>query len=98
MGRLARDLRWRGEGLGELLVGLAVERCWQARRSVGGLALIVDAKGEASRSFYLHYGFWPCLDPRTASTCRWEGKEGSVEGRVGLPRTSKRVTVPKRLV
>ena len=62
MGRLARDLRWQGEGMGELLVGLAVERCLQARQSVGGYALIVDAKGEASRSFYLRYGFQPYLD------------------------------------
>jgi GNAT superfamily N-acetyltransferase len=62
MGRLARDLRWRGEGIGSLLVGLAVERCLQVRQSVGGYALIVDAKGEAAKSFYLHYGFQPYLD------------------------------------
>ena len=52
MGRLARALRWRGEGLGALLLGLAVERCLQAHRSVGGYALIVDAKGEEAKSFY----------------------------------------------
>jgi ribosomal protein S18 acetylase RimI-like enzyme len=62
MGRLARDLRWRGEGLGELLFGLAVERCQRARQSVGGYALIVDAKGEEANSFYRRYGFRPYLD------------------------------------
>ena len=62
MGRLARDLRWRGEGMGALLIGLAVERCQRARQSVGGFALIVDAKGEKAKNFYLRYGFRPYLD------------------------------------
>ena len=62
MGRLARDLRWRGEGMGALLIGLAVERCLRARQSVGGFALIVDAKGEKAKNFYLRYGFRPYLD------------------------------------
>jgi hypothetical protein len=48
--------------LGDLLMGLAVERCEQARQSVGGYALIVDAKGEAAKSFYSRYGFRPYLD------------------------------------
>jgi hypothetical protein len=43
-------------------MGLAVERCEQARQSVGGYALIVDAKGEAAKSFYSRYGFRPYLD------------------------------------
>ena len=62
MDRLARDLRWRGKGLGALLIGLAVERALQARQSVGGYALIVDAKGEKAANFYLCYGFQPYLD------------------------------------
>ena len=62
MVRLARDLRWRGEGMGALLIGLAVERCRRARQSVGGYALIVDAKGEKAKNFYLRYGFRPYLD------------------------------------
>ena len=62
MGRLARALRWRGEGLGALLIGLAVERALQARQSVGGYALIVDAKGEEAKTFYRRYGFRPHLD------------------------------------
>lgn len=62
MGRLARDLRWRREGMGALLIGLAVERCLRARQSVGGYALIVDAKGEKAKNFYLRYGFRPYLD------------------------------------
>ena len=45
-----------------MLIGLAVERARQARQSVGGYALIVDAKGEEVKSFYLRYDFWPYLE------------------------------------
>ncbi|MCP9807145.1 GNAT family N-acetyltransferase [Cyanobium sp. T1B-Tous] len=62
MGRLARDLRWRGQGLGPLLLGLAVQRCLAAQRSVGGYALVVDAKNAAAVAFYGHDGFRPFQD------------------------------------
>ena len=62
MGRLARALRWRGEGLSALLLGLAVERALQARQFVGGYALIVEAKGEEAKNFYRLYGLRPYLD------------------------------------
>ena len=62
MGRLAcRDDR-RGEGLGRLLIGCAVQRCLLARAQVAAYALIVDAKDEAARKFYLRYGFKACID------------------------------------
>ena len=51
MGCLARALPWRGKGLGALPIGLAVERCLQARQSVGGYALSVDANGEEAKCF-----------------------------------------------
>lgn len=57
MGRLARDQRWQGRGIGPLLLGLAVQRCLDAKRSVGGYALIVDAKDAAAKAFYEHHGF-----------------------------------------
>ena len=62
MGRLARDQCWHGQGIGGLLLGLAVQRCLEARRSVGGYALIVDAKAPEARSFYERHGFRPFLD------------------------------------
>ena len=62
MGRLAcRDDR-RGEGLGRLLIGCAVQRCLLARAQVAAYALIVDAKDEVARKFYLRYGFKACID------------------------------------
>jgi ribosomal protein S18 acetylase RimI-like enzyme len=57
MGRLARDQRWQGLGIGPLLLGLAVQRCLDAKRSVGGYALIVDAKDTAAKAFYERHGF-----------------------------------------
>ena len=62
MGRLARDIESRCAGLGEVLLGCAVDRCLHARRLVGAYALLVDAKDEASKSFYQRYGFIACVD------------------------------------
>ncbi|MBM5817496.1 MAG: GNAT family N-acetyltransferase [Cyanobacteria bacterium K_Offshore_surface_m2_239] len=57
MGRLALDLSCRGQGLGSLLLALAVERCLEVRQSIGGYALLVDAKDEVAVQFYAHHGF-----------------------------------------
>lgn len=62
MGRLARKIETRGHHLGELLVGLAVDRCLKARAHVGAYALLVDAKNDKAKSFYQHYGFIACAD------------------------------------
>ncbi len=57
MGRLARELSCRGQGLGSLLLGLAVQRCLEVRQSIGGYALLVDAKDVTAAQFYAHHGF-----------------------------------------
>jgi len=62
MGRLARDIESRRAGLGEVLVGCAVDRCLHARSLVGAYALLVDAKDGKAKSFYERYGFIPCVD------------------------------------
>ena len=62
MGRLACAIESRGAGLGEILIGCAVDRCLHARSLVGAYALLVDAKDEKAKSFYERYGFIPCLD------------------------------------
>ncbi len=62
MGRLACRMDHRGQGLGKLLIGCAVERCLQARKQVAAFALIVDAKSPDAKAFYEHYGFRPCVD------------------------------------
>lgn len=57
MGRLATAVDRRGQGIGRLLMGCAVDRCLKAREQVAAYALIVDAKDAQAKSFYEHYGF-----------------------------------------
>ena len=62
MGRLARATESHGAGLGEVLMGCAVDRCLHARSLVGAYALLVDAKDEKAKLFYTQYGFSTCAD------------------------------------
>lgn len=62
MGRLACCKERRGQGLGRLLIGCAVERCLLARKQVAAYALLVDAKDVTAKKFYEHYGFKSCTD------------------------------------
>lgn len=62
IGRLARSLEHRGDGMGTVLIGLAVDRCLKARVHVGAYALLVHAKSERASAFYQHYGFRVCSD------------------------------------
>lgn len=57
MGRLACAANQQGKGIGKILLGLAVERCLQARKLVAAFALLVDAKDEQAASFYVYFGF-----------------------------------------
>ncbi len=62
MGRLAVDLNYQGQGLGPLLIVDAMKRLQIASQSVGVFALLVDAKDDNAKSFYLKYGFIPLAD------------------------------------
>ena len=55
MGRLAIDQGFQGRGLGGALLADALERAM--RSEIAAYALMVDAKGDAAVSFYLHHGF-----------------------------------------
>jgi GNAT superfamily N-acetyltransferase len=57
IGRLARDERARGQGIGELLVADAVRRILSAGRSVAVFAIVVDAKDDRAAEFYGAFGF-----------------------------------------
>ena len=56
-GRLARDLRVRGQGVGELLLADAVHRILGVGENLAVFAILVDAKDEAARAFYASFGF-----------------------------------------
>lgn len=57
IGRLARDERVRGQGLGGLLIADATRRILGASRSLAVFAIVVDAKDDAAISFYESFGF-----------------------------------------
>lgn len=62
IGRLARDVAFRGQGIGKLLLVDALKRA--SRAEIASLAVIVDAKDDHARQFYIDQGFIPFPDTR----------------------------------
>jgi ribosomal protein S18 acetylase RimI-like enzyme len=56
-GRLARDLRSRGQRMGDILLADAIKRVLAARESLGIYVIVVDALNEKARDFYVSFGF-----------------------------------------
>jgi GNAT superfamily N-acetyltransferase len=66
LGRLAVDQTVQGRGLGGALLWRAVERCLAVAREAGGVALLIDAKGDQATSWYESHGAVRLLDaPRS---------------------------------
>lgn len=59
LGRLARDLSYKGKGVGELLLVDALKRSLVMSRQIASAAVIVDAKDEKAHRFYRDFGFIP---------------------------------------
>jgi len=57
LGRLAISTAFRAQGLGEFLLMHALEKALESSRRVATAMVVVDAKDEAARNFYLRYGF-----------------------------------------
>ncbi len=57
LGRLAVDRSAQGRGLGEALLMNALYRCARTAQEIGIVAVVVDAKHERARDFYLRYDF-----------------------------------------
>jgi len=57
LGRLAADLKMRGQGLGELLLIDALERAVLVAEEIGIYAVELFALTENAKRFYLKYGF-----------------------------------------
>lgn len=66
IGRLARDLKYKGKGIGELLLIDALKLAWHmshaADRPIASWAVTVDAKDEKAQRFYETFGFTPFHD------------------------------------
>lgn len=57
IGRLARDSKWRGQGIGQLLLVDALKRCLENTSTVGAAAVVVEAENETALEFYREHGF-----------------------------------------
>lgn len=57
IGRLARDQKYRGHGIGPELLRDALLRSLVSSKSVGAMAVVVEAENDKARQFYLEYGF-----------------------------------------
>ena len=57
LGRLAIDHKFKGKGLGALLLLDALKRSYDLSKMIGSCAVIVDPLDKEAESFYLKYGF-----------------------------------------
>lgn len=57
LGRLAVDERYKGQGLGKLLLVDALYRSYEISSSVGSYAVVVDPIDQSAVEFYSKYGF-----------------------------------------
>ena len=57
IGRLARDLSFRGQGVGELLLTDALKVALVMSRKIASVAVVVDAKDDKAWRFYTEFGF-----------------------------------------
>ena len=62
LGRLAVDIRYKSQGFGVRLLMAAFSQVLELERRAGGYCLVVDAKNEGIKPFYLKFGFRPVLD------------------------------------
>ncbi len=63
IGRLARDIAWKGQEVGRLILIDALRRCVRYSAEVGAVVVVIDPKDEKARAFYASHGFAP-LDAR----------------------------------
>ena len=59
LARFATDQQHQGEGLGSAMLAAAVETARAAAERIGIACMIVHAKDEDARTFYIHHGFDP---------------------------------------
>jgi ribosomal protein S18 acetylase RimI-like enzyme len=57
LARLAVDKNWQRQGIGEILMVEAMKRAIVIADNAGIIGLLVDAKDEKAKNYYLRYGF-----------------------------------------
>jgi predicted N-acetyltransferase YhbS len=59
LGRLARALAFKGQGIGDLLMVDALKRSYENSSVIGSVAVVVDPKDAHAAKFYGTFGFQP---------------------------------------
>jgi GNAT superfamily N-acetyltransferase len=59
LARFATDVKYQGKGLGKAMLRSAVEQVKRAAEAVGVACLLVHAKDDGARDFYVRYGSEP---------------------------------------
>lgn len=62
IGRLAVDARYQGKGIGQDLLAFALRLAVEFSQRVGLYAVVVDAKHDKAKAFYVKLGFIVCVD------------------------------------
>jgi GNAT superfamily N-acetyltransferase len=62
IGRLAVDARHQGRGVGQDLLAFALRLAVEFSQRVGLYAVVVDAKHDQAKAFYVKLGFIVCVD------------------------------------
>ena len=64
LGRLARDIRFKGQSVGMLLMANAIHRAIATAKELASLAIVTDPKNGKAREFYQSFGFQPLTPER----------------------------------
>ncbi len=70
LGRLARDLSTRGQGIGDVMMAHILRETERIADEVGVHALIVDALNEQAATYYTNWGFTPLAGDRLYATVK----------------------------
>lgn len=62
IGRLAVDVRHQGKGIGQDLLAFALRLAVEFSQRVGLYAVVVDAKHDKAKAYYVKLGFIACVD------------------------------------
>ncbi len=70
LGRLARDVRFKRQGIGDRLMASVLHRAVAASGEVASWAIVTDPKDEAAGKFYGGFGFQPLTEQRLFLTMK----------------------------
>ena len=70
LGRIARSVEFKGQGLGDRLMSSALARCLSGSAEVASWAVVADSKDGKAAGFYAEFGFEAL--PGTGCSSRWK--------------------------